>query len=247
MIRNSRSSTSQLPALVSEVLVLNHHQLPHPLEKLVLPIDKPAGISSFGVIRQLRRTLGIRKIGHAGTLDPLATGLLICCVGRATKLVNAFMDLEKKYTGTIRLGVETTTYDAEGDVVNRRDWENISDDDILATMSRFVGSIKQMAPIYSAIKIRGERLYKRARRGENVARPPRNVDIYEFVFLSRKDCDVNFSVRCSKGTYVRSLAHDVGQELGCGAHLVNLKRTGTGDISVNDAWTLDELEKATMG
>ncbi len=210
----------------------------------VLPVDKPHGISSFGVIRRLRPLLGTKKIGHAGTLDPAATGLLICLVGRgATRLQDQFMGLQKTYTGIIRLGETTTTYDAEGDVIEQRDASGVTDASITAARARFVGEIEQRPPMYSAIKIDGQRLYKKARRGEEVERPTRPVTIYSFDIVDRRGDDLDFVVECSKGTYIRSLAYDLGEALGVGAHLAALRRTVIGPFSVDEAWTMEALRE----
>lgn len=210
-----------------------------------LLMDKPPGWTSFGVIKRLRRLLHIKKIGHAGTLDPMATGLLICLVGRrATREVDTFMGLPKTYEGTLRLGEVTASYDAETEVIEQKPWAHITDDQLEAVRPRFTGAIMQQPPMYSAVKIGGERLYKKARRGEDVARPPRPVDIHRFEWTGRDGADVSFVVECSKGTYIRSLAHDVGQALGVGAHLVRLRRTAIGPYSVAQAWTPEALEAA---
>lgn len=218
--------------------------LPPAWDDAVLLVDKPGGWSSFDVIRRLRRLLGVRKIGHAGTLDPMATGLLICLVGRATKRMEAFMGLPKEYTGTLRLGEETASYDAETEVVARRDWAHLTAADLEAARARFEGEIEQRAPMYSAVKVGGERLYRAARRGETVETPLRRVRIDAFVLTGREGADVSFLVRCSKGTYIRSLAHDFGQTLGVGAHLVALRRTAIGPHRVDDAWTMAGLADA---
>ena len=197
------------------------------------------------MIRRLRPLLGIRKIGHAGTLDPMATGLLICLVGRATKQMEHYLHLPKEYVGTIRLGESTPSYDAETDVVRQRPWQHVEDRQLEAARDTFLGSIDQIPPMYSAIKVEGERLYKKARRGEDVARPKRRVEIEVFELTGREGADVHFRVRCSKGTYIRSLANDLGETLGCGAHLVSLRRTAIGPVGVADAWTLEQLEQAS--
>lgn len=219
-------------------------ELPASLDRAVLPIDKPKGWSSFDVIRKLRGVLKVRKMGHAGTLDPLATGLLIVLVGRATKLMERFMNLPKEYVGTLRLGETTPTFDAESEVAERRDASHLSDADLDAARQKFLGPIRQQAPAFSAVKMDGERLYKKARRGEAVEPPTRDVDIHEFELTSRDGSDVAFRVRCSKGTYIRSLAHDFGRELGVGAHLRGLRRTAIGPYTVDDAWTIDQLSDA---
>lgn len=219
-------------------------QLPESFERAVLPLDKPMGWTSFDVIRKLRGVLDVRKMGHAGTLDPLATGLLIILIGRATKLMQRVMELPKVYTGTLRLGETTPTYDAESAVSEEHDVSHLSDSDLEEARHKFVGSIRQQAPAYSAVKVEGERLYKKARRGEKVEPPIREVKITSFELTSTEGRDVSFVVQCSKGTYIRSLAHDFGQILGVGAHLVALRRSAIGDFSVDDAWTIDQLSEA---
>lgn len=218
--------------------------LPESFEAAVLPIDKPPTWTSFDVIRRLRRVLDVRKMGHAGTLDPLATGLLIVLVGRATKLMQRFMELPKVYEGTMRLGEVTPTYDAEGEVIQRQDATAVTHDDLERVRKHFLGTIEQQAPLYSAIKVDGERLYKKARRGERVQPPVRIVTIDTFELADRDEDDLSFVVKCSKGTYVRSLAHEFGQALGVGAHLVALRRLSIGEFSVSEAWTPHELEEA---
>ena len=213
-------------------------------DPLVMLIDKPKGLTSFDVIRRLRRVSPIRKIGHAGTLDPMATGLLICLSGRATKLMNHFMGQTKVYTGTIRLGETTASYDAETEVDVRVDASHLSDNDLSEASLEFVGDITQFTPPYSAVKVKGERLYKKARRGEVVPTPPRQVSIHRFELNKKADNDVEFEVECSSGTYIRSLAHEFGARLGVGAHLVALRRTQSGSFSADDAWQLDDLLKA---
>ncbi|MEM1127376.1 MAG: tRNA pseudouridine(55) synthase TruB [Bacteroidota bacterium] len=218
--------------------------LPASREALILPVDKPPTWTSFGIVKVLRGILGIRKIGHAGTLDPMATGLLICLAGRATKQQDTFMGLPKVYTGTLRLGGVTPSYDAETDVTDLVDASHIADRDLEAAVQAFLGPIDQTPPMYSAVKVGGERLYKKARRGETVARKTRRVTIEAFAITSRQGDDVSFRVSCSKGTYIRALAHDVGQHLGVGAYLTALRRTAIGACTVDEAWTLDQLRAA---
>ncbi len=218
--------------------------LPSPGESAILLVDKPHGLSSFGVIRRLRPILGTKKIGHAGTLDPAATGLLICLIGRqATRLQDQFMGLPKTYTGTVRLGQITETYDAEGEVVETRDASHVTDADIDAARQAFLGEIEQRPPMYSAVKVEGERLYKKARRGETIERIARPVTVYRFDLTERRGDDVDFIVECSKGTYVRTLAHDLGGNLGVGAHLAALRRTAIGPFTVEEAWTLEAMRE----
>jgi tRNA pseudouridine55 synthase len=210
-------------------------------DPLVLLIDKPKGLTSFDVIRRLRRIAPIRKIGHAGTLDPMATGLLICLSGKATRLMNHFMGQQKVYTGVIRLGQTTPSFDAETEVNEEKDASNVLDKDIEQALIQLTGDITQQTPVYSAVKVGGERLYKKARRGEKVVLPFRHVTIHEFLITSRNGVDVSFQVTCSSGTYVRSLAHDLGQLLGVGGHLIELRRTMSGSLTVEDAWPLSQL------
>jgi tRNA pseudouridine55 synthase len=218
--------------------------LPESFESVVLPVDKPHGWSSFDVVRKLRRLLGVKKIGHAGTLDPMATGLLICLVGRATRQMEHFMHQPKEYTGTLRLGQTTDSYDAEGTIVSERAWEHVGLEDVRAAGERFVGEIEQRTPMFSAVKVGGERLYRKARRGETIERPTRRVTVYALEITDRRGRDVDFRVSCSRGTYIRALASDMGEILGCGAHLVALRRTAIGDTRVEEAWTIEALESA---
>ena len=205
----------------------------------LLLIDKPAGITSHDVVAKVRRTLGVRKVGHSGTLDPAATGLLLVGVGRATRLLRFLGDLPKVYEGRGVLGVETDTLDAEGTVV-RESPVKVSERRLEAAMRRFVGDLDQVPPAYSAVKVGGEKLYQAARRGERVEAPPRKVHVDTFD-LRRFDSPVfDFVVRCSSGTYVRSLVADVGLELGCGAHLQRLRRTAIGPFGLETARPPDD-------
>lgn len=221
--------------------------VPADWSSVVLPIDKPKGITSFDVIRTLRRLIGVRKIGHAGTLDPMATGLLICLIGRATKRMNEFVEQQKVYTGTIRLGQTTPSFDADTEVDCTRDTSDVTESMIDRARQSFLGTIIQKTPMYSAVKLGGERLYKKARRGEKVRTPPRVVTIDSFVLDPLQGSDLNFELRCSLGTYVRSIAHDLGQMLGVGGHLISLRRTCIGELDVEDAWSLEMLTSAISG
>jgi tRNA pseudouridine55 synthase len=218
--------------------------LPTSFESAVIGIDKPKGLSSFGVVRRLRRILGVRKIGHAGTLDPMATGLLIMLVGRSTKLMESFMGMPKRYEGIIRLGQTTPSYDAESEVEQTLSTQHLTTSVVREASLEFVGEIEQVPPMYSAVKVGGERLYKKARRGEVIERKRRVVTVERFDIGELTETDVRFEVDCSKGTYIRSLAHDLGQALGVGGHLIALRRTAIGPIAIDDAWTLDELSDA---
>lgn len=234
-------STETLP---SDLVYVPPH-VPEASAPAILPIDKPKGLTSFDVVRRVRHLTGAKKVGHAGTLDPMATGLLIVLVRRgATKQQAMFMELKKTYEGTLRLGETTPSFDAETEVEERRPWEHVTSEMLEEAREPFLGEIVQRAPMYSAVKVDGERLYKKARRGEQAERPPRQVTVYDFELTGREGPDVSFRVECSKGTYIRSLAHDFGQVLGTGAHLVQLRRAGIGPYRVEDAWTLDVLEEA---
>ncbi len=215
-----------------------------PGDAFVLPIDKPQGITSFDIIRRLRRVLGIRKIGHAGTLDPMATGLVVCLVGGATKFADHFQAMPKCYAGTIRLGGRTASQDADTPVEDETPTDALTPPMVTAAAARFVGEIMQVPPMYSAVKVDGERLYKKARKGETVERQPRPATIYWFDVDAGALPDVTFTVACSKGTYVRTLAADLGDALGVGGYLTALRRLAIGELKADEAWTLDALAAA---
>jgi len=211
----------------------------------VLLIDKPLDWTSFDVCGKLRGLTGIKKVGHAGTLDPQATGLLIVCVGKAaTRAVDHFQGLEKAYEGTLRLGEETASYDACTPVERSAEWSHLTDSDIEAAASSFLGETMQLPPMYSAIKRRGRKLYELARKGITVEREPRPIRIDEFKVWRNEGEDpqtVHFAVRCSKGTYIRCLAHDLGTKLQSAAHMTSLRRTQIGEYNVDRAWRLQAL------
>ncbi|KAI7734394.1 hypothetical protein M8C21_024547, partial [Ambrosia artemisiifolia] len=211
----------------------------------VLLVNKPKGWTSFTVCGKLRRLVNVKKVGHAGTLDPMATGLLIVCIGKATKLVDRFQGMVKGYSGVLRLGEATSTLDADSPVIQREPWEHIKDDDIKKAAASFTGEIWQVPPMFSAIKVGGERLYEKARRGENIELSPRRISIFEFhVERSLEDRqNVIFRVTCSKGTYIRSLCADFAKALNSCAHMTALRRDSIGDYSVDDAWEFKELEE----
>jgi tRNA pseudouridine55 synthase len=216
-------------------------------EGTVLLIDKPYDWTSFDVVRRIRRLVRIKKIGHAGTLDPLATGLLILCTGKYTKKINEYMAREKEYTGTIVLGARTPTYDLESEPIDFKEITSISAMDIQQAAAKLTGEIMQVPPIYSAIKKDGKRAYELARRGQEVELQPRKINVYTFE-TSYNPPEVNFRIVCSTGTYIRSLAHDLGGILGCGGYLSSLCRTRIGEFLLKDAWKMDEAETriATM-
>jgi tRNA pseudouridine55 synthase len=203
------------------------------LEGLFL-VDKPGGVTSHDVVDVVRRAVGTRKVGHAGTLDPMASGLLVIGAGRATRLLRFLGDLPKTYEGTMRLGVETTTLDADGEVT-RESPVTATRQDVAAAMRALEGGSLQRPPAYSAVKVGGRKLYEAARRGERLEAEPRPIRVEAFDLLAFDPPDVRFRVTCSGGTYVRALAADVGAGLSCGAHLTGLRRTAIGPFSVEDA------------
>jgi tRNA pseudouridine55 synthase len=216
-------------------------------EGQVLLIDKPLGWTSFDVIRKLRSILKIRKIGHAGTLDPLATGLLIVCTGKFTKKINEFMAQEKEYTGTFTAGATTATYDRESDPENIKDYSFLTAEQINSATATFTGEILQKPPIHSAIKKDGKRAYTLARQGIEVELEPRKLTIREFEITAIDLPVIHFRVSCSTGTYIRSLANDFGEALGCGAYLSSLRRTRIGDFNVINSVTIEEFEMEIKG
>jgi tRNA pseudouridine55 synthase len=208
----------------------------------LLLIDKPAGPSSFEVVRRVRKALKARKAGHGGTLDPFATGLLLLLIGEATKLVPFLMPEPKTYRATVKLGEETDTQDPTGEVTARSD-RLPEPDEIYAAAARFVGEIEQVPPMYSALRHHGERLYQMARRGETVEVKPRQVTIYELTVQEVALPLVTLEVTCSSGTYIRTLAADLGKALGCGAHLAALRRLAVGPFKVEEALALAAMRE----
>jgi tRNA pseudouridine55 synthase len=211
-------------------------------EGQVLLVDKPIEWTSFDVVRKIRNLIRIKKVGHAGTLDPLATGLLILCTGKFTKRINEYMAQEKEYTGSFTLGATTPTYDLESEPVNFKDIHLITKENILNATKQFIGEIMQIPPAHSAIKIDGKRVYELARQGKEVKIEPRKILIKEFEITKIETPVVFFRVVCTTGTYIRSLANDFGEALGCGAYLSSLCRTRIGDSKLHDAKTLREWE-----
>jgi len=208
-------------------------------------VDKPSGPTSHDVVDAIRRKFGIKKVGHCGTLDPNATGLLIIVLGRGTKLSERLMGDDKVYEGTIKFGEATDSYDSDGELVASLPVPTLTLDQLNAEAAAFVGDLMQMPPMVSAIKINGVPLYKLARKGIEVEREPRLVHIYNFRFTEYTGPYGKCRVACTKGTYVRSLAHDLGQKLGCGAHLTALRRSASGKFDVADALPLDAVLKLT--
>lgn len=207
----------------------------------VLLVDKPLDWTSFDVVKKTRSLFGIQKIGHAGTLDPRATGLLILCSGPKTKQIADFADLEKCYTGTMELGVVSASFDGETETVRRSDPGSVSPKNLETAVAEFRGTLLQVPPMYSAAKYAGKRLYTYARAGKTVTREPKEIMISEFTITEFENPFARFRVRCSKGTYIRSLVNDLGERLGCGAVLRALRRTDIGPFNVADAMTIDQL------
>lgn len=210
---------------------------------LVLLIDKDKSKTSFNVIGEVRRKLNIKKVGHAGTLDPMATGLLIVCAGKKTKEIYKYQDMPKVYEGIITLGAITASMDAELEPTEIKPFDNISNDQIEEVRKLFLGEIEQVPPMYSAIKHKGKSLYKYARKGIEIERSPRKVTIYNFSISEIKLPEISFRIECSKGTYIRVIANDFGQILGCGGYLSQLRRTQIGSYKVDDALTIAELKE----
>lgn len=210
----------------------------------VLLVDKPAGMTSSDVVVAVRKMFRLKKVGHGGTLDPGATGLLPILVGRGTRLSQAVMGGDKIYEGTLRLGAATNTQDADGEIVSTGDFSGVTREALEALLaSDFTGDVFQVPPMVSAIKVDGVPLYKMARKGEEVAREPRLVHVWWIRILDFALPDVRFSVKCSKGFYVRTLCHDVGAALGCGGHLAGLRRVRTGAFDVSAAISFEDLKK----
>ena len=212
----------------------------------VLLVDKPAGLTSHDVVARLRRKLGMKRVGHAGPLAPLATGLLILLVGKATRVSQYLISLDKEYEGTIELGKVTNSHDAEGEVVETRPVPPLTEGELRAALQGFLGDQYQTPPMFSAIKVGGVPLYKKARQGEEVEREPRFIRVSSFELTRFASPLVDFRLQCSKGTYVRTLGHDLGQKLGCGAHLAALRRTATDRFRIGEALPLEEIERLTL-
>ncbi|MBK1834348.1 tRNA pseudouridine(55) synthase TruB [Roseibacillus ishigakijimensis] len=208
----------------------------------VLLVDKAPDMTSHDVVAIARRSLGIKKIGHCGTLDPMATGLLMLVVGKATKIQDLLMSEDKEYVGTLTLGATTSTQDAKGEILEEKPFGEVTEEQIRATFGQFTGDFEQIPPMVSAIKKDGVPLYKLARKGQEVKRDPRAVYVTDYEISRIESPEVDFTVQCSKGFYVRTYAHDIGAELGCGAHLSALRRTRSGKFTLERAITVDQLK-----
>ena len=208
-------------------------------------INKDKGLSSNKAIQKIRRRLNIKKIGHFGTLDPLAEGLLICGINRGTKLSERFLNLDKSYFSRIMLGIKTTTDDSEGNIIEEKNIQ-ASEKEILETIKTFVGESKQKPPFFSALKYKGKPLYKYAREGKLIEKEPRDIKIYQILDIVIENVFVSFKISCSKGTYIRSIARDLGDKLGCGGHLVELVRLSQGNFELKDAKKVDEIQMSDL-
>lgn len=210
----------------------------------ILNINKPPGVTSFGVVAIIRRLSGERRVGHTGTLDPDATGVLPVCLGRGTRIIEFLTDTDKTYRASIVLGVATDTYDSSGSSTRQGDPSNIDHLLLESTLDSFRGTIRQTPPMYSAVKHRGKPLYHLARLGITIERKSRTVHVHRLELVDWKSPIATLEIECSKGTYIRSLANDLGDSLGCGAHLANLVRIRSGDFHIEDSISLDQLEDA---
>lgn len=210
-------------------------------EGQLLLIDKPLTWTSFDVVKKLRYTLKVKKIGHAGTLDPLATGLLLIGTGKFTKKLNELQGMDKVYDGIFTIGKTTPSYDLETEFGSERDASHITDDDLQAAAAKLTGPLAQIPPAHSAVKVNGERAYKKARKNQEVKLDPRQITIHEFEILKREGDEVHFRISCTKGTYIRSMARDFGELLEVGAHLSKLRRTSIGPYLLEDADTLEDF------
>ena len=207
----------------------------------ILNINKPVGWTSFDVVKKIRGQLNIKKVGHAGTLDPFATGVLLICTGRATKKVEDLMNLKKEYIARIEFGKTTDSYDLTGAILSERSADNLELENINQVIKQFHGEIYQTPPMYSAVKVNGERLYKLARRGEVVERKPRKIRIYQTDVIDFRNPFLKLRIVCSRGTYIRALANDMGKILGCGGYLTSLTRTRVGDYKLEDSFEIKDL------
>ena len=212
----------------------------------IILVDKPKGITSHDVVDVVRKRFKIKRVGHAGTLDPLAEGLLIILVGKCTKLFSKFANFDKEYLGVLKLGEVTTTGDSQGEVTRKNEYKDISQEKIKEIFSSFLGETEQIPPMVSALRVNGKRLYNLARRGIVVERSPRKINILSLKVLKIDLPFVEFRVHCSKGTYVRKLAEDIGEKLGCGAHMVKILRLSIGSFKIEKAVALDEINESHL-
>jgi len=220
---------------------ISNDYVPNFLEGEIILIDKPFKKTSFDVIYKIRKVINVKKIGHAGTLDPMATGLLIVCTGKKTKEISSFIGLDKTYTGIISLGKTTPSFDLETEFNSEKNFYYVTEEMIYNTRNGFLGASTQIPPMYSAVKKNGKALYKFARKGIEVERKPREIFISKFEINKIELPDIHFEITCSSGTYIRVIANDFGEKLGCGAYLKSLRRTRVGNFNVEDAFQIDEF------
>jgi tRNA pseudouridine55 synthase len=209
----------------------------------IILLDKAVRKSSFDLVYKVRKAVGVQKVGHAGTLDPAATGLVIVCTGKKTKMISHVQELTKTYTGIITLGKTTLSHDCETEFVSENSFDHITEKEIFLARDVFIGNIIQKPPMYSAVKIHGQPLYKYARKGYDLERKTREIFVHSFEIKKIELPDIHFEICCSKGTYIRVIAHDFGQVLGCGAYLKILRRTQIGDYHVDDAFGIEEFKE----
>lgn len=214
------------------------------MTKGIIIIDKPSGITSFDVVRSIRRKFKIKKVGHCGTLDPLATGILVILLGEDTKLFSKFSTFDKAYEATLELGLSTSTGDCMGEVLERKITDNVAISDIENVFKDFTGEITQVPPMFSALKYHGKKLYELARKGLEVPRKERAVKIYDLKVYNFHSPYIDFYVHCSKGTYIRTLAQDIGKRIGCGACIVGIRRISLGPFNIREAITIDRLDES---
>ena len=212
----------------------------------ILIIDKPEGLTSHDVVDFIRKKLSLRKVGHAGTLDPLATGLLVILIGKYTRKFREFMSFDKEYLATLTLGIRTDTGDAKGTIIGKLPYDDISEEKLRYVFKEFQGEIEQIPPMFSALKYKGKRLYQLARKGINVPRSARKIKIYNLELVSFNPPNVELRILCSKGTYIRSLAEDIGRRLGCGAFISRIKRIGLGPFKIKDAISLENIDESFL-
>ena len=231
--------------MINQSEISRNHQIPSKDEIIgnghIFLVIKPTGWSSFDIVKKIRIHFGVKKVGHAGTLDPLASGLLIVGTGKKTKEISRYSELEKEYEGVMVLGASTASFDTETEITALKDYSNIKMSDIENAFQSYIGNQLQKPPMYSAVKHQGKRLYRYAREGQAIISKDREVNIEELKILGYNLPEVSFKVTCSKGTYVRSLVNDIGEKLGCGAYLKTLTRTRIGQFSIREALTIEEL------
>jgi len=207
----------------------------------IILVDKPSGLTSFQVVNKIRKIIDVKKVGHSGTLDPMASGLMIICTGKKTKVMEQFINSNKTYAGIIRLGLKSDSMDLETECTEKPLPKDVDEKKILSVRDEFLGEIEQTPPMYSAVKINGKKLYNLARKGKTIDRIPRKVLIEKFEIEKINLPDLEFTITCSKGTYIRVIANDFGEKLGCGGILAELRRTKIGDFDVSDALKLNEF------